>query len=321
MLTPAVKLPLNQDTKLEEITDTFPFPKHHHAIDSEDTPIASLSLSGEKGEPLYCEKCRTVKPERTHHCRECNRCAPKMDHHCIWINGCVDDKINTAPMLLRNIAQQIGGGITLDFCWKAYKVYLASIYHLWKNVGWMVINRKWIPLLTGVEGLGLSGISFHWYSVTVLGFLFGLTLLGFTGVHFYYTIRNKTSIEHVANRPTYIRADFDRSGGNYEIIQVDSNASLYDQGFYQNWCSVMGSNPFICLYRFEITARAYTYQDTNSSSANVRTLNRKKKTGLVTRAMRLETTKTASLNMDGVPAVLSKKRPLKEHIAAAIDVN
>ncbi|KAL9540914.1 hypothetical protein MBANPS3_009422 [Mucor bainieri] len=267
MLTPAVKLPLEQDSKLEALTDTFPFPKHHHTIDSRDTPIVSLSLSGEKGEPLYCEKCRTVKPERTHHCRECHQCAPKMDHHCIWINGCVDDgnykhfflfvfyvavyacwvEINTAPMLLSNITQQIGGRITLDFCWKAYKVYLASIYHLWRNVGWMVINRQWRPLLTGVEGLGLSGISFHWYSITVLGFLFGLTLLGFTGVHFYYIIRNRTSIEHVASRPTYIRADFDKSGNNYEIIPIDPKTNLYDQGFYKNWCSVMGSNPFICL--------------------------------------------------------------------------
>lgn len=76
--------------------------------------------------------------------------------------------INAAPMLFTNIAQQIGGSITLDFCWKAYKVYLASIYHLWRNVGWMIVNRKWVPLLTGVEGLGLEGISVHWYSVTVL---------------------------------------------------------------------------------------------------------------------------------------------------------
>ncbi|CAO0790567.1 unnamed protein product [Mucor circinelloides] len=267
MLKPAAKLPLNKDAKLEELTDTFPFPKYHHAVDSEATPIVSLSLSGERGEPLYCDKCRTVKPERTHHCRECNRCAPKMDHHCIWINGCVDEsnyryffmfvlyvamyacwvEFHTAPMLLENIKQQIGGNITLGFCWKAYKVYLSSIYHLWKNVGWMIMHRKRIPFLTGVQGLGLEGISFHWYSITVLGFLFGLTLLGFAGVHFYYIINNRTSIEYVANRATFIRADFDKSGGNYEIIEIDPKTNLYDQGFYSNWCSVMGSNPFICL--------------------------------------------------------------------------
>ncbi|KAK4511129.1 uncharacterized protein ATC70_012340 [Mucor velutinosus] len=150
-------------------------------------------------------------------------------------------------MLLTKITQQIGGSITLDFCWKAYKVYLASIYYLWKNVGWMMINRKWIPLSTGVEGLGLEGISFHWYTVAVLGFLFGLTLLGFTGVHFYYIINNTTSIEYVANRPIYVRADFDKSGSNYEIIQIDPKTNVYGQGIYKNWCSVMGSNLFICL--------------------------------------------------------------------------
>lgn len=79
------------------------------------------------------------------------------------------------------------------------------------------------------------------------GFLFGLTLLGFAGVHFYYIINNRTSIEYVANRATFIRADFDKSGGNYEVVEIDPKTNLYDQGFYSNWCSVMGSNPFLCL--------------------------------------------------------------------------
>lgn len=79
MLKPAVKLPLKQDEDLEALSDTFPFPKHYHAVKSIETTIISLSLCGEKGDPLYCEQCKTVKPERTHHCKECNRCAPKMD--------------------------------------------------------------------------------------------------------------------------------------------------------------------------------------------------------------------------------------------------
>ncbi|KAL9540916.1 hypothetical protein MBANPS3_009424, partial [Mucor bainieri] len=55
-------------------------------------------------------------------------------------------------------------------------------------------------------------------------------------------------------------------------------------------------------------------EKTNSNTAasnNDPTLNRQKKTGLVTRAVRLETSKTASLKMDGVPVVLSEKIPLK----------
>lgn len=44
-----------------------------------DSPVVALSLSGEKGDPLYCKTCKIIKPERAHHCKECNRCTPKMD--------------------------------------------------------------------------------------------------------------------------------------------------------------------------------------------------------------------------------------------------
>ncbi|XP_077539773.1 palmitoyltransferase ZDHHC15A-like [Haemaphysalis longicornis] len=37
----------------------------------------------------YCEGCRLLKPDRTHHCSQCKRCIPKMDHHCVWFNNCV----------------------------------------------------------------------------------------------------------------------------------------------------------------------------------------------------------------------------------------
>ena len=37
----------------------------------------------------YCFKCRTVKPERTHHCSACNRCYLKMEHHCPWVGNCI----------------------------------------------------------------------------------------------------------------------------------------------------------------------------------------------------------------------------------------
>jgi len=36
-----------------------------------------------------CDKCKRIKPERSHHCSLCQRCTLKMDHHCIWIYNCV----------------------------------------------------------------------------------------------------------------------------------------------------------------------------------------------------------------------------------------
>ena len=41
---------------------------------------------------LFCKKCKSYKPPRTHHCSDCDRCVLKMDHHCPWINNCVGYK-------------------------------------------------------------------------------------------------------------------------------------------------------------------------------------------------------------------------------------
>lgn len=37
----------------------------------------------------YCDKCRLVKPDRSHHCSACRRCVLKMDHHCPMVNNCI----------------------------------------------------------------------------------------------------------------------------------------------------------------------------------------------------------------------------------------
>lgn len=77
MLEPEMHLLQNQNV---ENTDdiVFKFPKICHKISTNQLE-KYLSLSEEKGQPLYCRKCKSNRPERAHHCRECRRCTAKMD--------------------------------------------------------------------------------------------------------------------------------------------------------------------------------------------------------------------------------------------------
>lgn len=36
-----------------------------------------------------CNRCKCVKPPRTHHCSQCGRCVLRMDHHCRFVANCV----------------------------------------------------------------------------------------------------------------------------------------------------------------------------------------------------------------------------------------
>lgn len=42
------------------------------------------------GSVRFCEKCKIIKPDRSHHCSVCSCCVLKMDHHCPWVNNCVN---------------------------------------------------------------------------------------------------------------------------------------------------------------------------------------------------------------------------------------
>lgn len=40
-------------------------------------------------ESVYCESCKTVRPENSWHCTQCNQCVRKRDHHCFFFARCI----------------------------------------------------------------------------------------------------------------------------------------------------------------------------------------------------------------------------------------
>ncbi|VVC39216.1 Hypothetical protein CINCED_3A014916 [Cinara cedri] len=53
---------------------------------AENLPIMTFTNTNDI---RFCDKCRIVKPDRSHHCSVCRKCVLKMDHHCPWVNNCV----------------------------------------------------------------------------------------------------------------------------------------------------------------------------------------------------------------------------------------
>lgn len=123
------------------------------------------------GRPRYCKKCKTVKPDRTHHCSTCHKCVLKMDHHCPWLATCVGLR-NYKPFLLFLIYTSL-------FCWLCFSV----------TARWV-----WAEIIDGTqitEGMRVVNTIL----LSVLSGIIGLVLTGFTGWHIYLAVTGQTTIE------------------------------------------------------------------------------------------------------------------------------
>lgn len=71
-----------------------------------------------------CERCKEIKPARTHHCRTCDRCVFGMDHHCPWVNNCLGQD-NYRYFLLFITYLQLGSG------WYALTIYAIRDHYIY----------------------------------------------------------------------------------------------------------------------------------------------------------------------------------------------
>lgn len=138
----------------------------------EETPHGMTTVTAKStGKPRYCKKCRTVKPDRTHHCSTCGRCVLKMDHHCPWLATCVGLH-NYKPFLLFLVYTSL-------FCWLCFFV----------SGSWV-----WAAILDDErmrEGMKVINTIL----LAVLGGIIGLVLSAFTGWHVYLAVTGQTTIE------------------------------------------------------------------------------------------------------------------------------
>jgi palmitoyltransferase ZDHHC2/15/20 len=140
------------------------------ALPTQEPSEASSVTVKSTGEMRFCKKCRTKKPDRTHHCSTCRRCVLKMDHHCPWLATCVGLR-NYKPFVLFLI-------YTTLFCWLCFAV----------SSTWVLGNILTVAAQSSYH-------SINYVLLAVLAGIIGLVLTGFTGWHIYLTCTGQTTIE------------------------------------------------------------------------------------------------------------------------------
>ncbi|KAI8617469.1 DHHC palmitoyltransferase-domain-containing protein [Chytriomyces sp. MP71] len=175
------------------------------------------------GLPRYCNKCRTLKPDRSHHCSSCGVCVLRMDHHCIFINCCVG--------------------------WRNHKYFFLFLFYTvvycLGMFGYLVHYLLSAMQARSSEDIRLQ-LDFNWVILIFVSAAFGFVLLAFTGLHFFYILTNKTTIESMERARRY-RVDVVGDGeglsdGRGATIESKWGVNIFDLGARENWKSVMGQD-------------------------------------------------------------------------------
>ncbi|KAK3806526.1 MAG: DHHC palmitoyltransferase-domain-containing protein [Linnemannia gamsii] len=201
-----------------------PLQRSRHASDesSAQQPLATLSVSKRNGRPRWCNVCKIVKPDRSHHCSECNRCVLRMDHHCPWVNGCVgfdNYKYFYLFIFYGSLSSLWVVGSMIPMLLHALQGYgpddppgnknnstLGSVGLEDDPVGSFNKSGSW---KNGWKDGIRRPFDVQWIIITVIAFLLALLIVSFTAAHTSYILNNRTTIETMQDvRNTFVRVQY-----------------------------------------------------------------------------------------------------------------
>jgi len=90
-------------------------------VESEHMEQYDAYVCDYEGVPLFCEKCRIYKPDRTHHCKELGRCVRRMDHYCPWAGGIIAE--TSHKFFMQSVFL---GGLLMAYLWLVVAIFLAE---------------------------------------------------------------------------------------------------------------------------------------------------------------------------------------------------
>ncbi|MCQ2818808.1 MAG: DHHC family palmitoyltransferase [archaeon] len=172
----------------------------------------------------FCNTCRKIKPDRSHHCKYCNECYLKLDHHCFWLDKCITYDNYKFFILTLFYGINFIGFFDFAFLRITYNIAYASGV---KNITFI----SFTALLLVLNALG---------AVTLCLFLYHMALVFYNYTSYEYSSLMK-QIEHNENFYFDIDKNVDRNEKYFK------NISLFDVGCKKNFYQVFGKNPFFWL--------------------------------------------------------------------------
>ncbi|KAH7130545.1 DHHC palmitoyltransferase-domain-containing protein [Dendryphion nanum] len=189
-----------------------------------------------QGSPLWCERCHSFKPDRTHHSAQLGRCVRRMDHYCPYAGGIISET--------------------------SHKFFIQFLFYGFLYTGFVLIVTAYY---FAERKHKLNSSPATWIVALSLAALFFLFTFGMFMTSFYNLSTNQTTIEvmqrdfvhYIALRgsspgsstftsdQSVIISEIQRSlSRSFIIVQTEPGTRLWDAGPLANIRSIMGNNVF-----------------------------------------------------------------------------
>ncbi|KAI1811948.1 DNA/RNA polymerase [Poronia punctata] len=208
------------------------------------------------GRPRWCTECCNWKPDRAHHSSEIGRCVYRMDHYCPWVGGMIGEtsfkffvQFTTYASLYcalvlgstaYTLRRQISHGSSPD-PYLIAAIAISAFFGLFAFLMTVTSMRYVFLNMTNVEILGFETKSWQLAVRVPRGTRsdkFGVVV---------YPLPNEANDQRYTV-PATSRDDL--ATRTFAVLATEGGAqeNPWDLGFWRNWQTVMGTNPFDWLF-------------------------------------------------------------------------
>ncbi|KAF2014490.1 zf-DHHC-domain-containing protein [Aaosphaeria arxii CBS 175.79] len=187
-----------------------------------------------QGWPLWCDKCHSFKPDRTHHSKQLGRCVRRMDHYCPYAGGIISET--------------------------THKFFVQFLFYGFLYTGFTLIV---VAYFLAERHRVLHSAPGTWVVAVALAGLFFLFTFGMFATTFYNLSINQTTVEvmqrdfvhqvalrggnlnppNTTSDQSVVLCEVSRSPTrSYIVVQTELGTGLWDLGPLANIRSIMGDS-------------------------------------------------------------------------------